>query len=396
MPTIAGSIVVRFDYDATADDEVTIRVGEIGQTLNKVSDDWWFVQFGSRSGLIPSNYVSEVLAEAIAEFDYTAQDETEVNFNENDTILVLEKLDADWWIGQVKNMQGMFPSAYVKEIPLVQLSMKQSAPSIGVGQSQLNIHVPPAPAPAAPKFELQLAEAKEMMQRKDDDLVKLRMEKEMLSISMASKVGQLEMQLKERDALIDKLRGAEVPQGSQLGELVFIANGAKIMINVTQIASAASDSKEVCCPICREDYVGLLDLGILPHSLNCGHSVCSECLTALAKTNADCPFRCTNKSAAHPPPINRLAQELLEHVKSAQAPAVKPPISLSPAVEPRKAPPLPGRLKGAAIPAPAAAARVKACEHCTPEQCGGFVPNQFKPHICGKCRHNKNTHAGQR
>eukprot|EP00475_Leptophrys_vorax_P029666 TRINITY_DN437_c0_g1_i1.p1 TRINITY_DN437_c0_g1~~TRINITY_DN437_c0_g1_i1.p1 ORF type:complete len:671 (+),score=222.18 TRINITY_DN437_c0_g1_i1:1568-3580(+) len=153
MPTIAGSIVARFDYDAAADDEVTIRVGEIGQTLNKVSDDWWLVQFGSRSGLIPSNYVSEVLAEAVAEFDYTAQDETEVNFNENDTILVLEKLDADWWIGQVKDMQGMFPSAYVKEVPLMQPGMKQSAPSTGKGQaaaSQPKMQMSAAPPQAAP------------------------------------------------------------------------------------------------------------------------------------------------------------------------------------------------------------------------------------------------------
>jgi hypothetical protein len=110
-----GTIVAKSDANVGA---VTFRDGQIGRIINKISEAWWNVQFGLRQGLIPSHLVSEVLSFAVAEFDYTAQDDTEVTFQKEDGILILEKLDADWWIGQVAGMRGIFPSAYTMEKPL--------------------------------------------------------------------------------------------------------------------------------------------------------------------------------------------------------------------------------------------------------------------------------------
>jgi predicted nucleic acid-binding Zn-ribbon protein len=135
-------VVARFDYDAAAEDEVSLRQGDTGEILQKVSEDWWLVQFNGDEGLVPSSYLSIVLARAQAEFDYEAQDDTEISFNENDTILVLEKLDADWWIGQANGQQGMFPSAYVKEVKVSAQKTKQQEPAPVVKETP--VQQPPA------------------------------------------------------------------------------------------------------------------------------------------------------------------------------------------------------------------------------------------------------------
>lgn len=109
-------IVARFDYEAQADDEISIRTGELGIIENKDSEEWWTMRFGNpvRVGLVPQAYVSKIICFVKADFDYDAQDDTEISFREGDKIIVIEKLDMDWWVGIINARQGMFPSAYVK------------------------------------------------------------------------------------------------------------------------------------------------------------------------------------------------------------------------------------------------------------------------------------------
>ena len=48
-------------------------------------------------------------------FDFTPQEEGELEFKRGDLIQVVEKDDPNWWRGKLANKEGMFPSNYVEE-----------------------------------------------------------------------------------------------------------------------------------------------------------------------------------------------------------------------------------------------------------------------------------------
>lgn len=54
----------------------------------------------------------------MALYDYEAQDEDEVGFNEGDQIVDCELVDAGWMIGTVRRTseRGMLPSNYVEQV----------------------------------------------------------------------------------------------------------------------------------------------------------------------------------------------------------------------------------------------------------------------------------------
>uniref|UniRef100_A0AAF5D0N5 SH3 domain-containing protein n=1 Tax=Strongyloides stercoralis TaxID=6248 RepID=A0AAF5D0N5_STRER len=54
-------------------------------------------------------------ASAVALWDYTAQDDTEISFNPNDIIYEIDQFDEGWWRGRAPDgSYGMFPANYVQ------------------------------------------------------------------------------------------------------------------------------------------------------------------------------------------------------------------------------------------------------------------------------------------
>lgn len=51
--------VALFDYDATADDELTLRCGDRVTVLEKHDDGWWLGRAGDRQGVFPGNYCQQ-------------------------------------------------------------------------------------------------------------------------------------------------------------------------------------------------------------------------------------------------------------------------------------------------------------------------------------------------
>jgi len=60
--------------------------------------------------LIPKNYLEKV----IAVYDYAAEREDELSFQENSVIYVLKKNDDGWWEGMMNGVTGLFPGNYVE------------------------------------------------------------------------------------------------------------------------------------------------------------------------------------------------------------------------------------------------------------------------------------------
>ncbi|KAI4237297.1 MAG: hypothetical protein LQ349_001961 [Xanthoria aureola] len=142
--------VAQFDYDKAEDNEIDLREGEYVTNIDMVDTDWWMGENArGEVGLFPSNYVEAIEDDdhaaaatsthasapvptrepepeptnsagageghtATALYDYDAAEDNELSFPENAKITGIEFPDDDWWSGEYKGKQGLFPANYVQ------------------------------------------------------------------------------------------------------------------------------------------------------------------------------------------------------------------------------------------------------------------------------------------
>lgn len=53
-----AEVLVLFDYDGQADDELTIRKGDVILEVKKQDGGWWEGLLGSKRGVFPDNFVT--------------------------------------------------------------------------------------------------------------------------------------------------------------------------------------------------------------------------------------------------------------------------------------------------------------------------------------------------
>ncbi|XP_060116857.1 growth factor receptor-bound protein 2-like isoform X2 [Heteronotia binoei] len=166
--------VAKYDFGATADDELSFKQGDILKVLDKECDvNWYKAELDGKDGFVPKNYAemkphpcgSEVqhfkvfrdragkyflwalrfssLNELVrhyratsvsrnrqiflrdmeqvspeppyvqALFDFAPQEEDELGFRRGDFIQVLDNADPNWWKGACRGQTGTFPRNYV-------------------------------------------------------------------------------------------------------------------------------------------------------------------------------------------------------------------------------------------------------------------------------------------
>ncbi|XP_008581909.1 PREDICTED: CD2-associated protein [Galeopterus variegatus] len=161
--------IVEYDYDAIHDDELTIRVGEIIRNVKKLQEEGWLEgELNGRRGMFPDNFVKEIKRETESKddnlpikrerhgnvaslvqristyglpaggiqphpqtknikkkikkrqckvlFEYTPQNEDELELKVGDIIDINEEVEEGWWSGTLNNKLGLFPSNFVKEL----------------------------------------------------------------------------------------------------------------------------------------------------------------------------------------------------------------------------------------------------------------------------------------
>ncbi|XP_038939466.1 CD2-associated protein isoform X1 [Rattus norvegicus] len=161
--------IVEYDYDAVHDDELTIRVGEIIRNVKKLQEEGWLEgELNGRRGMFPDNFVKEIKRETEPKddnlpikrerpgnvaslvqristyglpaggiqphpqtkamkkktkkrqckvlFEYSPQNEDELELTVGDVIDVIEEVEEGWWSGTLNNKLGLFPSNFVKEL----------------------------------------------------------------------------------------------------------------------------------------------------------------------------------------------------------------------------------------------------------------------------------------
>lgn len=56
-----------FDYDAEADDELTLKEGDIVRNIEKKEHGWWEGELHGKRGMFPKNFVEEIKPVVVTE-----------------------------------------------------------------------------------------------------------------------------------------------------------------------------------------------------------------------------------------------------------------------------------------------------------------------------------------
>nr|CDJ95188.1 EF hand and Src homology-3 and Dbl homology (DH) domain containing protein [Haemonchus contortus] len=119
------------DFEATAANQLSLRIGDIVSVREKSNTGWWEGELQrdgrASAGWFPGDYVAPIVSSKISDagnqntatalFDYVAGQSDELSFRAGDVIVIVEKKDADWWAGHkidTPNVRGLFPANYVQ------------------------------------------------------------------------------------------------------------------------------------------------------------------------------------------------------------------------------------------------------------------------------------------
>ncbi|XP_032069539.1 intersectin-2 isoform X3 [Thamnophis elegans] len=119
-------------YTASGTEQLSLAPGQLIVILKKNSSGWWQGELQARGkkrqkGWFPATHVKLLgpsnektmpavhpVCQVIAMYDYSANNEDELNFSKGQLINVMNKEDMDWWQGEINGVYGLFPSNYVK------------------------------------------------------------------------------------------------------------------------------------------------------------------------------------------------------------------------------------------------------------------------------------------
>eukprot|EP01114_Cavostelium_apophysatum_P001380 TRINITY_DN1118_c0_g1_i4.p1 TRINITY_DN1118_c0_g1~~TRINITY_DN1118_c0_g1_i4.p1 ORF type:complete len:974 (+),score=354.12 TRINITY_DN1118_c0_g1_i4:131-3052(+) len=125
-----------YDYTGQSTGELSFTRGEEFMVLEKLQLGWWRGVLKSKIGHFPAAFVEpiqegnkkaadqdaasgvQVIANAVAMYDYTGSSDAELSFSKGDKLEVTEKLDKGWWKGRLVGTDkvGFFPGSYVSEV----------------------------------------------------------------------------------------------------------------------------------------------------------------------------------------------------------------------------------------------------------------------------------------
>ncbi|KAK3099484.1 hypothetical protein FSP39_005124 [Pinctada imbricata] len=167
------------DFDASHQDELSLKVNEVVVLLKRVDDSWLMGQIGNRQGIFPQDFLAiqiplpgelppsdmvmntadvtqdiwgevsyqEEIQEKIdtigkgprccARFDFEGGGAGDLQFEEGDYIKILERVDAEWLRGELNGVVGIFPISFVEIIE--DLSLDNSSLYIDLGQGQAGV-----------------------------------------------------------------------------------------------------------------------------------------------------------------------------------------------------------------------------------------------------------------
>jgi hypothetical protein len=106
-----------FDYDGKFlkdGSALILAKWQVVEIIDELSNDWWLGASAGKDGLFPAAYVEELpapLKKVVAEYDFDSSVDGHLNFTEGTQITVVEERDG-WMWGHVNGSYGRFPANY--------------------------------------------------------------------------------------------------------------------------------------------------------------------------------------------------------------------------------------------------------------------------------------------
>jgi len=127
-----GAFVVRVSESSPADFSLSVKCGDGVQHFKVLRDAsgkffLWVVKFSSLNELVEYHRSASVsrsqdikLRDMVSQeyhvqalYDFTPQEQGELEFKRGDIITVTDRSDQHWWCGEIADRKGLFPNTYV-------------------------------------------------------------------------------------------------------------------------------------------------------------------------------------------------------------------------------------------------------------------------------------------
>ncbi|ESO89419.1 hypothetical protein LOTGIDRAFT_125183, partial [Lottia gigantea] len=137
--------VAQYDFEASHDDEISFKEGEVIILTGRMENEWLKGKIGHKEGIFPANFIeiihplhSEVYngrpdsspsprsgPRCRARFDFEGEGQGDLVFEEGDVIKLLKHVGTDWLQGELDNKTGIFPLSFVEIIEDVPVESQQ-------------------------------------------------------------------------------------------------------------------------------------------------------------------------------------------------------------------------------------------------------------------------------
>ncbi|CAN7992927.1 unnamed protein product, partial [Ixodes hexagonus] len=120
---------VLYNFLAQSPKEVSLRKGDLVYITRKIDRNWYEGEHHGLVGIFPVSYVEVIPAEnanlqprkaleglARAKFNFCAQTPVELSFFRGETVVLMRRVDANWYEGRIGNKRGIFPVSYVEVV----------------------------------------------------------------------------------------------------------------------------------------------------------------------------------------------------------------------------------------------------------------------------------------
>lgn len=120
---------VLYNFFAQSPKEINLRKGDLVYIRRKVDANWYEGEHHGLVGIFPVSYVEVIPAEsghlqprraleglARAKFNFSAQTPAELSFFRGETVVLVRRVDANWYEGRMGTKRGICPAAYLQVI----------------------------------------------------------------------------------------------------------------------------------------------------------------------------------------------------------------------------------------------------------------------------------------
>ncbi|XP_070544059.1 titin-like isoform X43 [Ptychodera flava] len=118
-----------YPFSAQNAKELSFKKGDVIYIIRQVDKNWLEGEHHGRVGIFPTNYVEAIQSADIkspqpvsnegkgqAKYNFKGETNMELSLNKGDSVILIRKVDNNWYEGKLGNRQGIFPASYIEVI----------------------------------------------------------------------------------------------------------------------------------------------------------------------------------------------------------------------------------------------------------------------------------------